>query len=69
MGCATAPSVPPPLTPCPQLPALSSLPPHVLEPSFIDRMQNFLHGKLSEPISYELPSKNVRLPTMRPEKN
>lgn len=48
-SCATAP------TECPRLPAKPVL--GQPGPSFLDRTQSFLSGKLPEPISYELTSK------------
>lgn len=49
VSCATAPSA------CPRLPPPPALAPP--GPSYLDRMQSFLRGKLPEPISYELTSK------------
>ena len=59
VGCQTAPIVQPKvLQSCPKIPQLElSLPMGALELSFLDRTQNFLSGKLPEPISYELRSK------------
>lgn len=54
-ACASAPSAPLPV-PCPQPPALDRPAPDVLAPSFLDRMQNFLQGKLPAPTSSGSPS-------------
>jgi hypothetical protein len=56
-ACTTAPTVRV-MEVCPKVPVLElSLPEDALEQSFTDKIASFLQGKLSEPISYELPSK------------
>ena len=67
MGCATAPTALPIVkAECPRLPVIEELSPDVLGVSFLDRMQNFLSGKLSEPISLDFSLPPARLPTVRP---
>lgn len=64
-ACASAPTVRVMET-CPIPPALElDLPPGALEQSFIERMHSFLQGRLLEPTSYELPSSNAKLPTIK----
>lgn len=61
-ACATAPKPVQVMQACPTIPALElSLPQDALEQGFLDRMQDFLQGRLPEPISYEL-----RLPPASP---
>jgi len=54
-GCAT---VPPVAQTCPKLPEPPARVP--LGPSFQERMDAFLQGKLPEPISYELRSPSAK---------
>jgi hypothetical protein len=66
-ACAAAPTVRVSQV-CPKVPMLElNLPEGALEQSFTDRMANFLQGRLIEPISYELHSKPVKLPTITPD--
>ena len=57
-ACASAPPAPRQV-PCPVPPALDAPPPSVLEQGFLERMQNFLQGKLPEPTSSAAPSTNA----------
>ena len=57
-ACATAPSAPQVI--CPKLPALEEMEP---EPSFTERMRNFLQGKLPAPTNSESPSISAEPPT------
>jgi len=50
-ACASAPSAPPRQVPCPVPPVLDAPPASALEVRFLERMQNFLQGKLPEPTS------------------
>lgn len=52
---------------CPAIPPLDQQP-AALEPSFIDRMQDFLRGNLPEETEYSLTSPNAKLPTAQPVK-
>lgn len=61
-ACASAPSAPLPV-PCPQPPVLDRPAPDVLAPSFLDRMQSFLQGKLPAPTSSGSPSANASVNT------
>ena len=64
-ACTTVKPVPV-VTECPKVPEMElNLPEGALEQSFTDRMANFLQGRLIEPISYELPSKPAKLPTIK----
>lgn len=64
-ACASGPRVQV-LEVCPAPPPLLvEIPEAALEASFTERMVSFLRGRLPEPISYELPSANVKLNTTR----
>lgn len=53
-ACATAKIAPPPMrVECPRPPALDRLPEDALVPTFTDRMESFLSGKLPEQTSSE----------------
>lgn len=65
-GCATAPSVLVKAI-CPQIPELDQVPAAQV-PSFTDRMQQLLSGKLPEQTDYSLTSPNVKISMPRPEK-
>ena len=59
-SCQTAPIAPKVLEVCPRIPTLElSLPMDALEHNFLDRMQNFLSGRLPSPPDYSLHSKPV----------
>ena len=62
-GCATAPTHQPVTVTCPRVPSVAWAAP---EPDFIDRMQDFLSGRLPEPISYELILPNAAQSTTKP---
>lgn len=66
-ACGTGRLAPPQvLQACPKPPPLElNLPQAALDESFTARMANFLHGKLPEPISYDLPLGSVKLSTAR----
>lgn len=64
-GCAAAPVVRVTEV-CPIPPPLDlQLPPAAQAESFSARMERFLSGSLETPISYELHSTDVRLPTIQ----
>jgi hypothetical protein len=71
LGCATGPTDPQlkpiPMDPVnpPQLPALDKVP---LGPTFTDRMELFLSGKLPEQISYDLLLVPAIQPGIKPRK-
>ena len=68
-GCQTAPSVPPSAqVMCPRLPPLIQEP-AALEPSFTERMQNFLAGKLPEQSESSPTSPSAKPPTVGPGKH
>jgi hypothetical protein len=59
-ACAVGRSAPPPLpVPCPIPPNLAAPAQHVLEQDFLDRMQNFLQGKLPEETKPGSPSSSA----------
>lgn len=59
-ACATGRNAPPPLqVPCPVPPVLDAPAPHVLEQDFLNRMQNFLQGKLPEEKKPDSPSSSA----------
>lgn len=55
-ACASAPSAPPRPVEQPKLPSLDKVAPAVLEQDFLERMRNFLQGRLPEQISSAPPS-------------
>ena len=65
-GCQTAPRVLVQAI-CPQIPELDQQPAAQV-PSFTDRMQSFLQGKLPEQTDYSLTSNSAKLPTIKPER-
>lgn len=65
-GCATGRIAPPPTkVECPKPPALDPPAKAVMDPSFIDQMQNFLSGKLPEQKSSEPASGSASPSTNR----
>lgn len=64
-GCATAPTAQP-MPQRVQLPALDQVAPDVLEPSFTDRMESFLSGKLPEPTPCASPCEPAKPNTKKP---
>jgi hypothetical protein len=66
ISCGHDPTAPPTvLNQCPEIPNMELTNPDVLEMSFTNRMQNFLSGKLSEPINLDYPSSGAK-PLMIP---
>ena len=65
-GCQTAPRVIVQAV-CPAIPPLEQ-PPALLEPTFSDRIANFLSGKLPEPTGLDLSWPTAKLPMAQPVK-
>lgn len=65
-GCATAPRVILQAV-CPSIPPLDQ-PPAQQEPTFSDRMGNFLSGKVPEPIGYDYSLSSAKPDTLPPAK-
>ena len=65
-GCQTAPRVIVQAV-CPAIPPLEQ-PPALLEPTFSDRMESFLRGKVPEPTPSDFALPNAKLPTSQPAK-
>jgi hypothetical protein len=65
-GCATGPSAQmAPLVQCPRPPVMETLEPGVLEANSLNRMLNFLSGKLDGPIAFDYSLSPAKLPTNR----
>jgi hypothetical protein len=65
-ACASVPRPVQILEVCPRVPTLElQIESDALEHNFLDRIATFLSGRLPEPISYELPSDSVKLPTIK----
>jgi hypothetical protein len=64
-ACATVAPAPPKPIQAPAIPTLDKPDPAVLDPSFLERMQNFLQGRLPEQIVSAPPSDSASPNTKR----